>query len=125
MSPDLRIRSKMILLFAPALLIVTLTNCTKPTPEVTKSTGAGTSATTPAGTDAKAANQALVRFINATPEIKDLTFGELKAFPAVPARSVSAYQLIPSERHEFRLLSPGAADLKPLATNTESPAAGA
>jgi len=124
MSPAIRTRNQLILLFAPALLFFGLTNCNKPTPEVTKSSGGGTTATTPAGTDAKAANQALVRFINATPDIKDLTFGELKAFPAIPARSVSAYQLIPSERHEFRLLSPGKADLKPLATNSESPAAG-
>jgi len=98
--------------------------CNKPTPEVTKSSGGGTTATTPAGTDAKAANQALVRFINATPDSKDLSFGDLRAFPGVPARSASAYQLIPSERHDFKLLTTGGASVDPLATNSESPSAG-
>ncbi|MEO8027037.1 MAG: DUF4397 domain-containing protein [Bryobacteraceae bacterium] len=103
---------------------VMLAGCDKPTTEPAKSEGAGTAATTPAGTVAKSANQALVRFINATAAPKDLAFGEMRPFPAVPANSASAYTQIPSERHDFKLLNSGGNLVDPLVKNSESPTAG-
>jgi len=84
----------------------------------TASTG-GTS-TAPAGTEAKAADRALVRFINATNDPKDLYFGDMKAFTNTPQGATTAYMELPTERHDFKLVGTGgAAGTEPMATNSE------
>lgn len=98
--------------------------CSKPTTEPTASKGAGSSATTPSGAEAKRTSQALVRFVNATPEPKDLYFGDTKPFASVPPETATAYMELPSERHQFKLYSAGNNIGDPLATNSESPNAG-
>ena len=60
--------------------------------------------TAPASAEAKQADKALVRFVNATTESKDLAFGDTVPFMKVGADDVTAYKELPAERHDFKLL---------------------
>jgi len=79
----------------------------------------GGSSTAPAGAEAKAADRALVRFINATGDPKDLYFGDMKAFSGTAPGSTTAYVEMPTERHDFKLFGAGAPAGDPLASNSE------
>ncbi len=76
-------------------------NKTAETSEV-KSGGDG-KGTAPAADVAKKADQAMVRFVNATTQSKDLGFGDATPFTDVGSDDVTAYQTLPAERHDFKL----------------------
>src|SRR5260221_12969433 len=76
-----------------------LTACTKPSEEPTVTTSNGSTSTAPSGAEARKANVALVRFLNATPASRDLYFGDSKPFASVRAQSISPYVELPSESH--------------------------
>ena len=101
-----------------------LSACTKPSQEPTATTSGGSTSTAPSGAEAKKADVALVRFLNATPTSRDLYFGDLKLFPSVSAQSISPYVELPAERHEFKLFASGNTSGDPLATNSEGLTAG-
>lgn len=79
--------------------------------------------TAPAAEVAKKADNALVRFVNATPASKDLAFGDATPFANVGARDVTEYKLLPAERRDFRLFVNGDT-AKAMATNSEGLSAG-
>jgi hypothetical protein len=85
--------------------------------------GADGKGTAPPAATAKQADQAIVRFVNGTPEKKDLAFGDTAAFDNVGSHDVTAYKELAAERHDFKLFN---ADDKtnPLATNSEGLTAG-
>jgi len=119
------IMTKTVTLWIGSLAILGLAACTRTTTEQSKSTASGTTSTAPSGTDARSADKALVRFVNATPAAKDLYFGDVTAFSNVPARTATGYTEVPSERHEFKLFDAGNAAMgNALATNSEGPTAG-
>jgi uncharacterized protein DUF4397 len=102
---------------AAGIFILGLAACSKPTTEnTTTSVNSSAPTTAPAGTEVKAADKALVRFINATNQTADLNFGDLKAFSAVPAGGTTPYMELPAERHDFKLYPTGSA------TGSEAPA---
>lgn len=82
------------------------------------------SGTAPAAAAAKKADLAMVRFVNATGESKDLAFGDAMPFTGVDARDISAYKELPAERHELKLMASDAKGGVPLATNSEGLSAG-
>jgi hypothetical protein len=104
--------------------ILGLAACSKPTTGPTRTTSGGATSTAPSGQDAKMADKALVRFINATPSPKDLYFGDVSAFSNVGPEAASAYSELPATRQEFKLFTAGSGAGTPLATNSESPTAG-
>ena len=106
--------------------LVATSACSKPTTESTTTTvNNGNPSTSPPGTEAKNAEQALVRFINGTNQIADLYFGEMKVFAAVPAGGATPYVEIPAQRRDFKLYPSGTAPGgDPQATNSEGPTAG-
>lgn len=85
-----------------------------------KNDGKGTA---PPAAAAKQAEKALVRFVNATTETKDLAFGDMAAFTGIDSHDITAYKELPAERKEFHLLG-GEDKSKPLATNSEGLSAG-
>ena len=87
------------------------------------SSGDGKGTAPPAAVEKKA-DQAMVRFINGTTTSKDLAFGDTMPFTGVDARDVTAYKLLPAERHEFKLLEKGNSATPPLATDSEGLTAG-
>jgi hypothetical protein len=96
--------------------------CTKTTEAPSKTQVAGQASTAPAGSEAKAADKALVRFINGTPEPRDLSFGDLMIFSSVAYKTVTPYKEVPAERHEFKVSGLGATE--GLATESEGLRAG-
>ena len=80
--------------------------------------GGDAKGTAPAAAAAKQADQAMVRFVNATTTSKDLAFGDTTPFTGIDARDVTAYKTLPAERHDLKLF---AKDDKatPLDTNSE------
>jgi hypothetical protein len=85
--------------------------------------GADGKGTAPASATAKQADKALVRFVNATADSKDLAFGDLTPFSDVESFDITQYKELPAGRHEFKLF---AKDQKAeaLATNSEGLSAG-
>lgn len=79
--------------------------------------------TAPAADTAKKADNALVRFVNATPSSKDLAFGDNTPFSGVKSDDVTAYESVPAERHDFKLFVQGDT-AKAMATNSEGLTAG-
>jgi hypothetical protein len=114
----------LITLSAGVAAMLGISACNKTTSEASKSSSGGATSTAPSGQDAKIADKALVRFINATPTAKDLYFGDVTAFSNVGAEAVSTYSELPAQRHEFKLFDAGTNGGSPLATNSESPSAG-
>lgn len=106
-----------------AIAILVLAACNKPTTRPSLTSSDGSSSTAPAGITAKAADKALVRFINATPAPKDLRFGELAAFSNVPPMNASPYRELPANGSQFKLFNAGNLS-DPLAINDEDPSAG-
>ncbi len=104
-----------------ALATACSSNKTAETSEV-KSSGAG-SGTAPAAETAKKADQAMVRFVNATTTSKDLAFGDTTPFASVGSEDVTAYQSVPAERHDFKLYANGD-KATALDTNSEGLSAG-
>jgi hypothetical protein len=104
--------------------ILGLAACNKTTTEPSRSSSSGATSTAPSGQEAKTADKALVRFINATPSPKDLYFGEVSAFSNVAPQAASAYSELPAQRHDFKLFAAGSDAGTPLASNSESPTAG-
>lgn len=86
------------------------------------STGDG-KGTAPAADVAKKTDDAMVRFINATPSTKDLAFGDATQFADVKARDITEYKLIPAERHDFKLFLNGS-NSQAMATDSEGLTAG-
>lgn len=78
--------------------------------------------TAPASAEAKQADKALVRFVNATTSSKDLAFGDTTPFTDIGARDITAYKELPAERHDFKVLAHDGQAV--LATNSEGPSAG-
>lgn len=78
--------------------------------------------TAPASAEAKQADKALVRFVNATTESKDLAFGEMTPFTNIGDRDITAYKEVPAERHEFKVLAHDGGAV--LATDSEGLTAG-
>lgn len=79
--------------------------------------------TAPPAAEAKKSDDALVRFVNATPAKKDLAFGDTTPFTGVGTDDVTAYQSVPAERHDFKLFLSGDAT-KSMATDSEGLTAG-
>jgi len=79
--------------------------------------------TAPAAAVAKKADNAMVRFVNATPSSKDLMFGDTTPFSNVGARDVTEYKLLPAERHDFKLFVNGDT-AKVMASNSQGLSAG-
>jgi FtsP/CotA-like multicopper oxidase with cupredoxin domain len=78
--------------------------------------------TAPASAEMKKADKALVRFVNATTESKDLAFGDMTPFTNVGARDISAYKEVPAERRDFKVLAHDGQAV--LATDSEGLSAG-
>lgn len=87
----------------------------------TTATSEGGASSAPAGKVAERHEMALVRFVHATPGTPavDVWFGDTKAFPNVSYKTVTAYQTLPGERHEFKLRPSGQDAAEPLAVNSE------
>jgi uncharacterized protein DUF4397 len=79
--------------------------------------------TAPPAASAKQADKAIVRFVNGTPEKKDLAFGDVTPFDGVGSHDVTAYKELPAERHDFKLFNKDD-KANPLATNSEGLTAG-
>jgi hypothetical protein len=79
--------------------------------------------TAPPAASAKQADKAIVRFVNGTPEKKDLAFGDVTPFDGVGSHDVTAYKELPAERHDFKLFNKDD-KTNPLATNSEGLTAG-
>lgn len=98
--------------------------CANKTTQQPSETKAGPrESTAPAGTEAKQAEKALVRFANATRTPKDLYFGDSAAFRQTGFKTVTPYQELPAERHDFKLMAAGN-PAEVLATNSEGLTAG-
>ena len=82
------------------------------------------SGTAPPAAQAKKADVAMVRFVNATNESKDLAFGDAIPFTGVDARDISAFKQLPAQRGDLKLMNPDAKGAPPLATNSEGFSAG-
>ncbi|MDQ2843993.1 MAG: DUF4397 domain-containing protein, partial [Acidobacteriota bacterium] len=91
-----------------ALLVLSIACSSNKTAETSpvESSGAG-KGTAPASATAKQADQALVRFVNATTSTKDLAFGDATPFTGVGAGDATAYQPLPAQRHDFKLFAKG------------------
>lgn len=99
------------------------TGCSKPGEHsAVESSGAG-KGTAPAADVAKKTDDAMVRFVNATPSAKDLAFGDATQFTDVKARDVTGYKLVPAERHDFKLFLNGS-NAQAMATDSEGLTAG-
>lgn len=116
--------TKSSLLSISAVAILGLAACNKPTTGPSRTTADGSTSTAPAGSTAKVADKALVRFINATSAPKDLQFGDQTAFSNVAPMDVAPYTELSASRHEFKLYPTGKSSGEPIATNTEGPSAG-
>lgn len=79
--------------------------------------------TAPSAAVAKQADKAMVRFVNATTESKNLAFGDLTPFDDVGSHDITAYKELPAERHDFKLFS-NDNKTTALATNSEGLSAG-
>lgn len=93
------------------------------TEQAAKTKGPGQESSSPAGTDAKKVDKALVRFLNATAEEKNLSFGDASVFQNIAYKKVTRYLEVPAERHEFKVFG-GAQTAQPLATDSEGLTAG-
>ncbi len=107
-----------------AAAILGLAACSSTTTQPSQSSSNGSTSTAPSGTAAKGQDKALVRFLNATPDPKDLSFGETPAFSNIAPLAASSYAELPAERREFKLYAAGSDTGTPLATNNDSPFAG-
>jgi hypothetical protein len=97
----------------------------KTTEQAVQTKAPGQNSSSPAGADAKKADRALVRFVNATAEPKDLYFGDTAVFQNIGNKKVTRYMEVPSERHEFKLMAAGQpATGTALASDSEGPGAG-
>ena len=90
----------------------------KTTQQASETKSAAGTSQAPSGQAAKAADQALVRFVNATPASATLYFGDNSEFSDVAHNTVTPYKELPAERHDFKLRTSQAAG-EPLATNSE------
>jgi len=98
---------------------------TNKTTESAARTRVGDQATTsPSGTEAKQADRALVRFVNAAPTSEDIYFGDIPAFTSVSFGTVTPYKELPAERRDFKLMPAGSNSGQPLASNSEGLSAG-
>ena len=79
--------------------------------------------TAPAADTAKKSDEAMVRFVNATPAAKDLAFGDQTPFSNVHARDITEYKLLPADRKDFKLFLNGDT-AKVMATDSEGLSAG-
>jgi hypothetical protein len=79
--------------------------------------------TAPPAATAKQADQAIVRFVNGTPNKKDLAFGDITPFDGVGSHDVTAYKELAADRHDFKLFNQDD-KTNPLATNSEGLTAG-
>ena len=120
------IRSKTVTLWVCGAALLGLAACNKTTNEPSRSSSSGgATSVAPSGSAAKAADKALVRFINATPSPKQLTFGDTTAFSNVAAKAAMEYIELPAERHEFKLYDANQPTSgEPLASNSEGLTAG-
>jgi len=106
-------------------LLLTLAGCStnktaQNSPVESSGDGKGTA---PAAATAKQADQAMVRFINATNDSKTLAFGDTMTFTGIGERDVTAYKTLPAERHDFKVFAKDDRSA-PLATNSEGLTAG-
>jgi len=105
-------------------LLVMGAACSRETRETAAVTSGGDGkGTAPASAEVKKDDQALVRFVNATPSSKDLAFGETTPFSNVKASDVTEYKTLPATRGDFKLFVNGD-NAKAMATNSEGLAAG-
>ena len=104
--------------------ILGISACNKTTTEPSRTSSGGATSTAPSGQDAKSADKALVRFINATPFPKDLYFGEVSAFSNVAPDAASAYSELPAQRHDFKLFTAGEDNARRLRQIAKVPARG-
>lgn len=114
------------LLLAGTLALAFLTACSssnKTAENAAVASSGDGKGTAPAAATAKQADQALVRFINATTESKDLAFGNMTPFTGIDARDVTAYKSLPADRSEFKLFAKDD-QARPLATESEVLSAG-
>lgn len=106
------------------VLLVMAAACSRETRETAAVTSSGDGkGTAPASAEVKKDDQALVRFVNATPSSKDLAFGETTPFSNVKSSDVTEYKTLPATRGDFKLFVNGD-DAKAMATNSEGLTAG-
>src|SRR5262245_7115954 len=89
------------------MLIAALPACNTTTQEASRSKAGDATSTAPSGAEARRADQALVRFINATTGAKDFYFGDIRAVASLAPQAASPYVEVPSERREFKLFPAG------------------
>ncbi len=97
--------------------------CSKPGEHSPVASGGDGKGTAPAADVAKKTDDAMVRFVNATPSAKDLAFGDATPFTDVKSRDITEYKLLPAVRHDFKLYINGA-NSQALATDSEGLKAG-
>jgi hypothetical protein len=98
--------------------------CSRETSEKASVTSSGDGkGTAPASADVKKEDQALVRFVNATPSSKDLAFGDNTQFSNVKAGDATEYMALPAKRNDFKLYVNGD-NTKTVATDSEGLDAG-
>jgi hypothetical protein len=98
--------------------------CSRETSEKASVTSSGDGkGTAPASAEVKKEDQALVRFVNATPSSKDLAFGATTPFSNVKAGDATEYMSLPAKRNDFKLYVNGD-NSKTVATDSEGLDAG-
>src|SRR3954466_181056 len=110
-----------------AACLVISVGCSSKTDRASTTNAGGDTSSAPSGKTAADAKMALVRFVNGVPgQAADLWFGDTKAFSNVAFKTVTPYQQLPNERHDFKVANSGAAvptDVAP--SNNEGLSAGA
>jgi hypothetical protein len=118
---DMKDKGFFSIIIATALLfMVACTTESERTEPVTTTTDKGTSSA-PAAREAEKRDKALVRVVQAIPDIErvDAFVGESKEFPNVAYKSVTPYKEVPDTQEQFAIRPVGQDSAQPLAQNRE------
>lgn len=112
-------------LLAPFVALCACSSNHKTSENVTSESPNSQPNTSPSGKQTAAQNEALVRFVVATPgNGMDLWFGDKKVFSNVAYRDVTAYTEVPAEHQDFKLQTAGNTQVNAPATASEGLTAG-